>query len=62
MAGKAAYKNKWQTENCDRINLIVPKGKKDVLKQIADTQGESLNSFVNTAIDERIARLEGKTK
>lgn len=62
MAGKAEYKNKWQAENCDRINLIVPKGKKDVLKQIADTQGESLNSFVNTAIDERIARLEGKAE
>mgnify|MGYP000891094195 CR=1 FL=1 len=25
MAGRADYKNKWQSENCDRINLVVKK-------------------------------------
>ena len=23
MAGRADYKNKWQSENCDRINLVI---------------------------------------
>ena len=32
MAGRAAYQNKWQSENCDRINLVVKKGEKDRLK------------------------------
>ena len=28
MAGKTEYKNAWQRENVDRVNLTMPKGKK----------------------------------
>lgn len=52
MAGKTEYKNKWQAENCERISLIVPKGKKEAIKAYAAEHGESLNGFVNRAIDE----------
>jgi len=52
MAGKTDYKNKWQAENCERISLIVPKGKKDIIKEFAASKGESINGFVNRAIDE----------
>ena len=41
MAGRAAYQNKWQSENCDRINLVVKKGEKDRLKAHASGRGES---------------------
>ena len=29
MAGKTAYKNDWQKENKERINLVVDKGYKE---------------------------------
>ena len=32
MAGKTDYKNKWQAENCERISLVVKKGKKQIIK------------------------------
>ena len=51
-------KNKWQAANCDRINLVIPKGRKDAIQAVARATGESLNGFVSTAIDERIARLD----
>lgn len=56
MAGKTEYKNKWLSENCERISLVVPKGKKEQIKAHAESQGESLNGFVNRAIDETIDR------
>lgn len=52
MAGKTDYKNKWQAEKCDRISLVVPKGKKEKIKAYAESKGESLNRFVNRTIDE----------
>lgn len=56
MAGNADYKNKWQKENCDRVNLTVPKGKKEILQAYAKEHGKSLNSFINEAIDEKMQR------
>lgn len=56
MAGKAEYKNKWQKENCDRINLTLPKGRKAAIKTHADSQKESVNGFINRAINETIER------
>ena len=52
MAGKTDYKNQWLNENKERINLVVEKGKKEQIKKHADKQGESVNSFINRAIDE----------
>ena len=40
MAGKTEYKNKWQSENCDRINLTVKKGSKQPLQDVAKEQGK----------------------
>lgn len=56
MAGKTDYKNKWQAEKCDRISLVVPKGKKEQIKAFAENKGESLNGFINRAVDETIER------
>lgn len=60
MAGKTEYKNKWQSENCERISLVVKKGAKDMLKAHATKQGESLNGFINRAIAETIKRDDAK--
>lgn len=48
--------NKWNAKAYDRINLTVEKGRKDVIKLHADSKGESVNGFINRAINETIAR------
>ena len=51
---------KYDAKAYDRIELKVVKGKKDELKTYAASQGETLNGFVNRAIDEAIKRdIEG---
>lgn len=56
MAGETAYKNKWVKEKLDRVNLTLPKGRKDIIKNHAEAHGESLNSFINRAITETMER------
>ncbi len=46
---------KYEAEKIDRISLRVPKGKKEVIQKFAENQGESVNSFINRAIDEAMA-------
>ncbi len=48
--------NRYITKSYDRINLTVPKGKKDILQKHAEKIGESVNHFINRAIDEALAR------
>lgn len=59
---KTAYKNQFIAENYDRVNLTVPKGKKNQIKEHAEAQGETVNGFINKAIDEKIARDNAKEK
>lgn len=53
---KSAYRNNWIAEKLDRVNLTMPKGKKEQVKAIADSVGLSLNAYINLAIDERMER------
>lgn len=49
--------HKYVKNNYDRIELTVkPKGKKEKLKAHAAKNGETLNSFINRAIDETMER------
>lgn len=50
------YNNKFIAKAYDRINLTVPKGKKDTIQAHAEAQGQSVNGFINSAIDEKIER------
>lgn len=56
MAGKTEYKNKFAAEKYDRIGVMVPKGKKGLIQMHAECMGESLNGFINRAIDRQIKR------
>ena len=38
--------NKYMAENYDRINLVVPKGRRDELRAQAEAAGKSLNSYL----------------
>lgn len=53
---KSAYRNNWIAEKLDRVNLTMPKGKKEQVKAVADSIGMSVNSYINLAIDERMER------
>ena len=47
---------KWDAANLDRVSIAMPKGKKDMIKTHAGTRNESINGFINRAIDEAIER------
>lgn len=53
--------NKYKKSNYDRIELVVPKGKKEVIQAHAEAQGESVNGFIGRAIDEAMER-DGPTR
>ncbi len=53
---KSAYRNSWIAEKLDRVNLTMPKGKKEQVKETADRLGLSLNAYINLAIDERMEK------
>ncbi|MCL1823040.1 MAG: hypothetical protein FWG44_02440 [Oscillospiraceae bacterium] len=50
----AASINKYAKKAYDHIHLTVPKGKKALLQEYTKKQGESVNGFINRAIDNQI--------
>lgn len=62
MAGKTAYKNEWQKENKERINLVVDKGYKDKTRAAAEVAKMSLNGFIIQAINEKIDKIEQENR
>lgn len=47
---------KYMKTNYDEIKIRVAKGEKEKIKAHAESRGESLNGFINKAIDEKIER------
>ena len=56
---KAKWQNDYILRTYDRINLTVPKGEKDKIKAHAESQGESVNSFINRAISNQMEQDNG---
>lgn len=52
------YNNEYNAKAYDRINLTVPKGKKEVIQAAAKQNGESVNAFINRAIDMCLEKLQ----
>nr|DAQ76830.1 MAG TPA: Alginate and motility regulator [Caudoviricetes sp.] len=48
--------NRYNEKAYDRINIAVPKGKKEVIQTHAKEQGKSLNGYINEAIDNQMER------
>ena len=46
-----SYQNEDIKEKYDRINLTVPKGRKEEIKKKAASAGQSVNEYINTLID-----------
>lgn len=49
--------NKWIAKAYDRINLTVPKGRKEIIQAHAEARGESVNGFINRAIGEAMGEV-----
>ncbi len=60
-AVKRAVK-KYDQEKIDRIPLRVPKGKKEIIQAHAAQRNESVNAFLNRAIDETMERDRSNRK
>ena len=58
MGGKisTSSKNKWNAAHYDRVSLMLPKGKKDIIQEHANQQGETVNRFINRSIDNQMER------
>ena len=50
-------------EKLDEARIRMPKGKKDTIQAHAEAQGQSVNAYINAAIDEKMAQevVEGPT-
>lgn len=48
--------NKYIQKSYDRINLTLPKGRKEQIKAQAAQSGESVNHYITAAIDQRLER------
>ena len=51
---------KYVAANYDEIKVRVAKGRKDKIKSHADGKGESVNGFINRAINETMERDDKK--
>lgn len=55
---KIAYNNQFNANAYDRINLTVPKGKKDEIKAHAESRGESVNAYIWRLIQEDMKKWD----
>lgn len=65
MASSEALKRaskKYDQEKVDRIAMRVPKGKREIMQAHAAQCGESLNTFLNRAVEETMERDTQKKK
>lgn len=53
---------KYMKENYDVYQIRMPKGKKATIQGHAEAQGESLNGFINRAINETMERDNAAAK
>ncbi len=60
MGGKNSYESikRYEDKAYDKVLVRFPKGKKDIIKTHAEAHSESVNGFINRAIDEAIERDE----
>lgn len=55
---KAKWQNDYIAKTYDRINLTVPKGDKEKIAIAAAAAGQSVNAYINQAINDRMNKAE----
>ena len=53
---KVEYNNQFNAMKYDRINFLVPKGEKEIIKAAADQAGKSVNAYILEAVYEKMDR------
>ena len=53
---KVEYNNQFNAMKYDRINFLVPKGEKEIIKAAADQAGKSVNAYILEAVHEKMDR------
>ena len=51
--------NKYVREKYDRINITMPKGRKEQIQAAAEAHGESVNGFINRLISDALDAEQG---
>lgn len=49
---------RYNKKTYDRINIIVHKGQRQIIKDYAASQGKSLNRFILDAVEKEIAKIK----
>lgn len=50
------YQNEYKKKNYDRMELLVPKGEKAIIRERAAALGQSVNEFVYSAVKEKLIK------
>ena len=53
---------RYNKKTYDRIDLVVKKGQRQVLKDFAASQGKSLNRFILDAVEKEIGKIQQENK
>lgn len=53
---------RYNKKTYDRIDLVVKKGQRQVFKDIAASQGKSLNRFILDAVEKEISKIQQENK
>ena len=53
--------NKYVKNNYDEIKLRMPKGKKEIIQAHVAQRGESVNAYINRAIDKAMSEDDSST-
>ena len=51
--------NKYVREKYDRVNITMPKGRKEQIQTAAEARGESVNGFINRLISDALDAESG---
>lgn len=46
--------DKYKKKSYDRIEVFVPKGQKDIIKEYAKSNGESVNGLINRLLNQEL--------
>lgn len=52
--------NKYNAKAYDRLNIVIPKGEKEKIRDFAESNGETVNGFINRLIKEAMSESRQK--
>lgn len=53
---KIKYNNEYNKASYDRVSLMLKKGQKELLQSVSKSKGETLNTYIRKAIEDRLKK------